>query len=90
MPRYGRIPIPPMSPHLTFKPKGRGQADQGWKEAGSPKDTQPASNRTQIQTWIYPQGLLWLRRERAEVTLFLISDEAEWKKKIQKAKSVAS
>lgn len=66
---------------FNFQAQGKRQSRQRLEEAGSPKDTQPASNRTQIQTGLYPQGLLWLRRETAEVTLFLISDEAEWKKK---------
>lgn len=88
MPHYGRIPISDVTP-FNFQTQGRGQADQSGKEAGSPKDTQPASNRTQIQTWIYPQGLLWLGRERAEVTLF-ISDEAEWGKSRRPSLSLVS
>lgn len=42
-----------MSRHLTFKPKGEAKQTSCREEAGPPKDTQPASNRTQIQTWIY-------------------------------------
>ena len=71
-----------MSHHLTLKPKGEAKetkAGRGWVAQGH---TASKQQNMQVQTWIYPQGLLWLPRERAKVTLFLISDETGWKKKI--------
>lgn len=89
MPRYGRIPIPHMSSHLTFKPKGRGKADKGWKRLGRPRTHSQQATERRFKPGSILRGYCGFR-ERAEVTLFLISDEAEWKKKVQKAKPVAS
>lgn len=82
MPRYRGIPIPQMSHHLTLKPKGEAKetkAGRGWlAQRHIASKQQNADSNLDLSSGVTVAS----QRERAEVTLFLISDEAEWKKKI--------
>lgn len=71
---------PDVTPFNSLNPR-RGQADQSWKRLGRPRTHSQQATERKFKPGSILRGYCGFLGERElEVTLFLISDEAEWEK----------